>query len=293
MGMPISLALRGRHTDDAPAATAWTAVLADCARRTGCSAPTAPTPCLAASAAARSPSPIALPRWPRSSRSARPPSGHSGGAFAVHRGGGPRPLRRRQGLGRGARRHAPRRAAGHRLLPLRRRRPHLPRRRPHRGALAHRRRGSARPDPAGRGRPRAHRGRRHLRHRPARRPHPRRAHRSPAHRRRVGHRHRSVADRGRHRRHRRLRPRPGRRALAPRPRPDRARGARRRHHDRRRGPARTSTRWSIRPGTSVLPREPRTCRLTRERAGSERAAGSPTATQSAAACARRWRCMPP
>ena len=29
MGMPISLALRGRHTDDTPAATAWTAVLAE------------------------------------------------------------------------------------------------------------------------------------------------------------------------------------------------------------------------------------------------------------------------
>jgi len=29
MGMPISLALRGRHTDDTPAVTAWTAVLAE------------------------------------------------------------------------------------------------------------------------------------------------------------------------------------------------------------------------------------------------------------------------
>ena len=29
MGMPISLALRGRHTDDTPAVTAWTAALAE------------------------------------------------------------------------------------------------------------------------------------------------------------------------------------------------------------------------------------------------------------------------
>ena len=28
MGMPISLALRGRHADDAPRATAWAAALA-------------------------------------------------------------------------------------------------------------------------------------------------------------------------------------------------------------------------------------------------------------------------
>ena len=29
MGMPISLALRGRHTDDTPALAAWSAVVAD------------------------------------------------------------------------------------------------------------------------------------------------------------------------------------------------------------------------------------------------------------------------
>ena len=32
MGMPISLALRGRHTDDTPAVTAWTAALAELRR---------------------------------------------------------------------------------------------------------------------------------------------------------------------------------------------------------------------------------------------------------------------
>ena len=171
----------------------------------------------------------------------------SGGAFAVRRGGVLDPSGVVKGWAARARRHAPRRPAGHRLLPLRRRRRHLPHRRPRRAALARRHRGPARPDPAGRGRPRAHRGRRHLRHRPARRPHPRRTHRSPAHRRRVGHRHRSVADRGRHRRHRRLRPRPGRRALAPQPRPaprswctPTARRPSSRHPNRRADPSSTS-----------------------------------------------------
>ena len=71
MGMPISLALRGRHADDDRGARRlgarrWPC----CARSTGSSAPTAPTRASPGWAAARSPSPTARPRSPRCSRSA-------------------------------------------------------------------------------------------------------------------------------------------------------------------------------------------------------------------------------
>ena len=68
MGMPISLALRGRHTDDAAARGAWAEAWPRCATSTGCSAPTAPTRSSPGSLAARSPSRTARRRWPRCSR---------------------------------------------------------------------------------------------------------------------------------------------------------------------------------------------------------------------------------
>ena len=154
MGMPISLALRGRHADDdAGARRLGRRHGARCARSTGCSAPTGPTPSSPGWAAARS----ALGDCPPEvaevlalgaaaerelrRRVQRPPA-------RPGRRGRPRPERRGQGLGGRARR---RRAAGprrHRLLPVRRRRPGLPDPRPRRA----RRGGSAsrtRATPAG------------------------------------------------------------------------------------------------------------------------------------------------
>ena len=86
MGMPISLALRGRHADDAAAGAAW----ADGDRRAPRGRPGLQhlprrTPASPGSAAARSTWPTALPRWPRCSRSAGAPRRSRGGAFDVRR----------------------------------------------------------------------------------------------------------------------------------------------------------------------------------------------------------------
>ena len=240
MGLPFSLALRGRHAADARGAAAWQAAVAvlreadrvfstyrtdSVVSRLGrgeitladCSGDVAAqvAEVLALGAAAERDVRRRLRRPPRR---------------------GPRPVRGRQGLGRRARRGAPARPARHRLLPVRRRRRHLPHARPGRPAVADRDRGPAR-------------------HRAARRVVPvhtgavatsgtarRGAHivdartGLPSDRHRLGHGRRRLPRRGRRRRHRRLRARPRRRALAARPGTHRARRPRRRDdHGRRLG----------------------------------------------------------
>ena len=222
MGMPISLALRGRHADDDRGA-----------RRLGRGA---------GRAARRRPGLQHLPRRlgglparpRRDHRRGLPARGRRGararragparsrdGAFDVRRPR--RAVLDPSGVVKGwavERAARPLRALpGHRRLPLRRRRPGLPRRRPGLAGLADRHRGPARPDagcvavvPVRNGAV-ATSG-----PRPPRRPHRRRPHRR-RHPTRVA----SVTvvarrpDLGRHRRHRRLRPGPRRRPLAAHP----------------------------------------------------------------------------
>ena len=145
MGMPISLALRGRHAGDARGDAAWAAALAvlreadrvfstyraeSVISRLGrgeiglADCPPEVAEVLAIGAAAEQ---------------------ATGGAFAVRRGGVLDPSGGREGLGRRTRRRPARGPARHRLLPVRGRRHHLPHRRsgaPRRGASASRTRGT-------------------------------------------------------------------------------------------------------------------------------------------------------
>ena len=249
MGMPISLALRGRHAGDARGDAAWAAALAvlrDADRMF--------STYRADSVISRiNRGEIAVDTPARGRRgpgaSAPRPSATSGGAFAAAPRRRARPVRRRQGLGRRARRRPTRRSARHRLLPVRGRRPHLPHRRPGRRAVAHRHRGPAGPDPDRRGRARSAPA-------PSRRPAPptaaptsstpapvaRRAASRPSPCRALPHRRRR-------RRHRRLRPRRRRRALA-----GRTRAPRRVRRARRTGrPARSDVRPSHLRRTADLP----------------------------------------
>ena len=244
MGMPISLALRGRHTDDTPALAAWAAVLAELRE-----ADRVFSTYRADSVISRlGPGEITLADCPPEVDEVlelRAAAERDSGGVPLRRTPRrcPRPVRRGQGLGRGTGRRPPHGPARHRFLPVRGRRHHLPHPRSRRSGLAHRHRGPTRPEPAGRGGPGAHRCRRHVRHRPPRRPPRRLPHLPPTDRNRVGDRDRYVAQRRRHRRHRRIRPRPGRRGLAAQPRPLRARGARRWHDHHCRGPGRRLIRF--------------------------------------------------
>ena len=97
---------------------------------------------------------------------------------------------------------------GHRPLPIRRRRPRRPRRRPEPARLAGRHRGPPHTAPAPGPRPAPPRGHRHLEPGPPRTPHHRRPDRQRSPAGRPGHRHRRQPYLGRHRRHRRVRARP-------------------------------------------------------------------------------------
>ena len=87
MGMPISLALRGRHADDARGRGAGRDAMATCARSTGSSAPTAPTPSSRGSAAARSTLADCPPEVAEVLALGEAAPAQSGGAFDVRRPG--------------------------------------------------------------------------------------------------------------------------------------------------------------------------------------------------------------
>ena len=241
MGMPISLALRGRHADDARrprprGPRRWRS----CARSTGCSAPTARTP----SSSRLGRGEITVERVPRRGRARCSPSasGARASPAAPSTCGRPGPDGSRvldpSGVVKGwaveRASRVLRRPRGHRLLPLRRRGHGVPRPDAGRARVADRHRGPARPA-ARRGRgPGRQRGGRDVRARPPRRPHRRRP--------RPGEAPTALAsvtvvatrpDLGRHRRHRRLRPGRAGCGLAASPaRADRAGGLGRRPHAR-------------------------------------------------------------
>ncbi len=236
MGMPVTLALRGRHTKTHVAGPGLARVLDRCARPTASSARTATAPRSPGStgASSRSTTPRRSSRGAGARRRGCPGMRRSVRRLAPRtpRRHVPRPERRRQGLGSRARGRAAGRPRRHRLLPVGRRRHGLPHPRPapRRGASGSRirttRSSSSASCPS--------------RTVPSRPPARLTAAstsstRAPAAsgRHRLGHGRHGIADVGRHRRHRRVRARRRRGSLArgP-PRPNGARGVGRRHdHD--------------------------------------------------------------
>ena len=88
MGMPVSLALRGRHADDDAGRAAWAGGAGRAAARsTGCSAPTATTRSSPGSAAARSTLADCPPEVAEVLALGAPAERESGGAFEVRRPG--------------------------------------------------------------------------------------------------------------------------------------------------------------------------------------------------------------
>ena len=213
MGMPVSLALRGRHAATAEGRAAWAAVMAELVEVDRVFS-TYRTDSVVSRLDRGELDLDGLPApWsPRSSRSASRPRRESDGAFSTSLPvPGDATGRRRLDPSGVVKGWAAERAARH-LARLDdtdfclsaggditcRADPHSAPWRigvedPHDPSRVDRRR------------PAAHRCGRHVRHRAPRRPPRRRPDRAPAHRRRLGHRRRTVADLGRHRRHGRVR----------------------------------------------------------------------------------------